>query len=191
MTNKLAKTAVSILLAVSPSALQGGSVTDTPAARGHVARNNIGSLVVTAAPLHREADQLLVVVRDPERSWVSDLPELDMMKEKLNAMGREIHTLDAERQNLPAWEQDTLAKTLPLLEGSVANLNRAIRFYNDNRSHLWEGRSYQTCAENLYRDSGQIEKILKTDLKLDSVQHEEERLKPATATAGAERRSSL
>ena len=178
MSSMFINVTLTVLLAASPSVLKGG----TSAKRADESRTIFQELESEAAALHREADQFVAITSNPNLSAESHLTELEAMKQDINSMGREIRSLEAERETLPSWEQQAIAKALPLLKDSAANLDSAINFYDDNRPHLWMGSAYRNYARNVNQDSERLEKTLNHALKLDKIHRQEQRLNETVAS---------
>ncbi|MGC4051360.1 MAG: hypothetical protein QM757_18535 [Paludibaculum sp.] len=75
-------------------------------------------------------------------------------------MGKEIATLEAERDTLQPWEQQAIDKVQPLLKEAAANAEEAIEYFNNNHNFLWSPR-YRGYAEKVKKDSYEIAKTLK------------------------------
>jgi hypothetical protein len=139
------------------------------------AKRTLEDLQVSAASLENEADQLRMIVANPQLSPESHSHILMAMREEINRMGREIYNLDADREALPLWEQQAVNKALPLLKDTAANTENAIEYFNDNKDHLW-AEAYRGYADRLWQDSEQMAKTLTNYLKLAKLQGQEQHL---------------
>lgn len=130
-----------------------------------------------------EADRLRMYGANYALSSDAHLSPLWTMKSDINTMGKEIATLEAERDSLQPWEQQALDKVVPLLKEAASNTEEAIQFFNNNHNFLWSPE-YRGYAEKVKQDSAQISKTLKNYLRYEKVQNQEEQLRN-TITPGA------
>lgn len=136
-----------------------------------------------AANTADEADHLRMDANNSALSSDSHLSPLWTLKQDINTMGKEIATLEAERDTLQPWEQQAVDKVQPLLKEAATNAEEAIEYFNNNHNFLWSPE-YRGYAEKVKKDSAQIAKTLKNYLKYEKVQKEEEQLRD-TITPGA------
>ncbi|MGJ5817583.1 hypothetical protein [Paludibaculum fermentans] len=130
-----------------------------------------------------EADHLSMDARNAALSSDSHLSPLWMLKQDVNAMGKEISALEAERDTLQPWEQQAVDKVVPLLKEAATNTEEAIEYFNTNHNFLWSPQ-YRGYADKVKQDSDQIARTLKNYLKYEKVQNEEQQLR-GTITPGA------
>ena len=173
--------AAAILIALPLSRVQAGTITVADEARIKIA-----DLDAKAAALAVAADQFTTVIRNLQLDPSSHLEQLIAIREDANQMGREIATVNAEHEALPQWEQQTIARTLPLLKDTAANAEKAIRFFNANRTHLWAGVDYRHYAEQICKDSEQMRKELGDNLELARLQNKERHVKGNLDTESGE-----
>jgi len=181
MTRISFSVAAAILIAMPLSPAQAGTITVTDEAR-----TKIQDLDARAAALAVAADQFTMIVRNTQLAPTSHLEQLIAIREDVNAMGREIATLNGEHEALPPWEQRTIARTLPLLKDAAANAEKAIEFFNANRVHLWAGAEYRHYADQICKDSEQMQKELAENLELARLQNKEHHLKGTLDTESGE-----
>jgi hypothetical protein len=122
-----------------------------------------------------QADRVRMYGANYALSSDAQLSPLWTMKTDINTMGKEIATLEAERGTLQPWEQQAIDKVLPLLKEAANNTEEAIQFFNNNHNFLWSPE-YRGYAQKVKEDSAQISKTLKTYLKYEKVQNQEEQL---------------
>ena len=140
-------------------------------------------LQASAAKLANDADQFKMMVNNPDLDSQSQEPRLAALREEINAMGREMHKLEAERDDLALWEKQAIDQTLPLLKDSAANTENAIKYFNDNRPHLWTSAEYRNYAGQVWKDSEQMAKDLKNNLELAKLRGEEQHLNNSLGAA--------
>ena len=159
--------AATVLLAMSTSVLQARQDKSTTRTATAESRQTLKVLRFEAAALHKEADEFVATASNSSLSSESHLAALEAMKHDLNLMGGEISSLESQRETISVWEQQAVDKTLPLLKDTAANIENAIKFYNDNEPHLWVGQTYRDYADKIFSDSEQMERTLKNLVKLD------------------------
>ena len=139
------------------------------------AKQTLKQLQDSAVAVEEEADELRMMIARPESALESSLSRLIFLKEQVNKMGKEMSSLEAERQSLADWEQRAVDNTLPLLQATAAATQSAIEFYNANRAHLWMEVS-DGSADRIYEESKQIATTLGNYLKYDKLHNQEQRL---------------
>jgi len=139
------------------------------------ARDTLEDMEISAAAVADEADQLVQISASNQLSAETHITMLNAIKEDVNRMGRQIASLEAERDSLPKWEQRASDKTLPLLKETAENTRKALEYAGENRTRLWM-EDYRNYANTIWRDSGQIAKTLKDYLKYAKVHNEEQQL---------------
>jgi len=147
------------------------------------ATGTIRDLQGQASALANQADQLRMGISGNENSWDSQLWQLDAIKSDINAMGKELHTLQAERDSLTPWQREAIDRAQLLLKEAAANTNEAIDYFNGNRGHLWTPE-YRAYVSNVRKDSEQLSHDLKIDVNLAKVRDREQRLAAAESSAG-------
>src|SRR6266566_1904170 len=161
MTKQNFSIASALLIASSFSMAQvAGAKIDSVTA----ARETLKDIEESAFAATDEAEHLEQFIANPANSPETHFDKLMAIREDVNRMGRDIGSLEAERDSLAPWEQRALDKTLPLLKETAANTKNAIEYLNENRTHLWAD-NYREYANHISRDSEQITKTLKDYLK--------------------------
>jgi hypothetical protein len=139
------------------------------------ATGTIRELQGQASALANRADQFRIGISDNESSWDSQLWQLDTLKSDINAMGRELQTLQTERDSPTPWQRQAIDRAQVLLKDVVTNTNEAIDYFNGNRGHLWTPE-YRGYVSNVRKDSEQLSHDLKIDVNLAKVRDREQRL---------------
>jgi chromosome segregation ATPase len=143
----------------------------------------ISELQGQAAALADQADQFRLIIANNESSRESHLSMLDTLKAEINAMGRDLQTLEAERGTLSPWQVQAVDHSQPLLKDVAANTEQAISYFNNN-GHLWTTQ-YREYVRNIWSDSDQISRSLKNYVALARIRDREQRLTQTIETAGA------
>ena len=157
------------LVAVSFAPMQAAS---DPAAQ---ARKTLRDMERSTAAVVDRADELNLYSRDMRYSPDADLSGWIAIKEDVNRVGRELASLQAERGSLAPWEQQAIDRTTPLMKQAAENADKAIRFFDQNRDHLWT-KTYANYTGNLYQETKQADKTLREYLDLAKARNREEHL---------------
>jgi chromosome condensin MukBEF complex kleisin-like MukF subunit len=139
------------------------------------ASGNLRDLEMTAAAVRDEADLLRVDISNTESDSEVHAERLMTLKDEVNRMGREVATLESERDSLAPWEQKAIDKTLPLLRDTAANTQKAIEYMDNNKTYLWNPQ-YRSYADRIWQDSQQIAKTLGEYRKYAKSHDQEQRL---------------
>jgi len=180
MTKKSFSIASALLIASSLSMAQ---VPGGKSASATAVKETLKDIQESALAAADEAEHLEQFIANPAYSPESHLDKLMALKEEVNRMGRDVGSLEAERDSLAPWEQQALDKTLPLLKETAANTKNAIEYFNENRTHLWAD-NYREYANNISRDSEQITKTLKDYLKYAKAHDQELHLEQSLGVVG-------
>jgi hypothetical protein len=92
---------------------------------------------------------------------------LDLLRQDMNEIGRDLRTLEAERQALPEWESQALDRVSPQLKEIARNVERSIAQFNYARNHLWT-TSYRENLAAIADQAKEINHALTGYLKLAS-----------------------
>lgn len=128
------------------------------------ARVTLKDFDATASLLGSDADQLRTFINAANMDADSHLDQLEAIKAKVNKMGKELASLESQRDSLSSWEQQAIDKSLPLLKSVASNTESAIHYFNDNRNNLWTP-VYRGYADAIYKDSETISKTVGDYLK--------------------------
>jgi chromosome segregation ATPase len=169
-----------VLSVASASAKTTGTITAQSEAE-----RTIESLDHSAVQVEARADELWMLAHDSQYNPESHANRLMALREEINKMSRELRSLEAERDTLSTWEQQAVAKTLPLVNDAAVNTERAFEDFNQKKPDLWI-EPYRGYVESLREDSVQMVKTLKTYLQLAKLHDREQRLDHDVAQAGGE-----
>ena len=185
MINSKFAMGVSLLAALAVPLAQAAAKTTRSATLADESKQTLQQIRASAVAVENEADQIRMMIARPGFSPESSLSQLLAVKDKVNRMGKEIHSLEAERGSLPVWEQRAIGQTLPLLQATAADTQGAIEYFNDNRSLLWTGTS-RGYADRIYNQSSRIATTLRDYFKYDRLREREQRLQREINATGAE-----
>ena len=172
--------AIAAVIPLAPSSLAApaGSVTVA-----QEARETLRDLKVAASSASTDADLLEFWSQNSTHGAEAQVGPLAELKQQVNSMSRLAAELEARRASLEPWEQQAVDKAIPLVHEAVANTEKAIVFFNDNRSFLWSA-DYRRYLEKVDRDSRAIAKTLNNYLKYQKVHEEEKQLETAIEAGG-------
>ena len=184
MTTQNLSITSALLIAFALSTAQADSLKAGRMTVAGEAKETLQEIDASAFTVAEEAGQLRQFSANPQYGPEAHLDKLIAMKEEINRIGREIGSLEAERDALAPWEQQAIDKTLPLLKETAANTQNAIEYFNENRAHLWTV-NYREYASVIWRDSEQIAKTLKDYLKYAKARDQEQQLEQRLGVAGS------
>jgi len=138
------------------------------------ARDMLEQIDSWSASMVRAADWLAVTAWDP-RFTASRLERLDILKDDVNKIGRELRVLEAEQASLTAWESKAVDEVLPLMQVTSAYTSGAIQTYSSDRDHLWT-TSFPDDTAKIFEDAVRVKELLDGHLKLAAVHEQEQRL---------------
>lgn len=101
---------------------------------------------------------------------------LQALREDVNRMGKDLVTLDSERNSLPPWEKDAFQRILPLSEDTASTTRQAIDYFNANKTHLW-GQEDLGFATRISTDALQVANTARDYLKYENLRDEESKIK--------------
>lgn len=158
-----------LLIALSLSTAQAGD----KKVGANEARETLKDIQQSAAMVEYQADELLAISGSTTVSPDTHLMRLMALKDELNRAGQEIGRLES---GSPApWERQAIGKALPLLADGAANTQKAIEYFDENRTRLWTP-DFQGFAERISRDSTEAAKTLKDYLSYAQARDREGRL---------------
>jgi hypothetical protein len=129
-----------------------------------------GSLADTADRLSMKAK----LKEDPQ----GQVYELDVLKNDVNKIGRDLRILEAEQGSLAGWESSAVDETLPLMREIAVNTEKAIQTFQSDRSHLWT-TPYSEETTKIFEDAERAKELLDGRLKLAAVREQEQRIEGA------------
>ena len=144
------------------------------------ARQELKDIKELAFSIERDADRLSKLAGS-NTAPQSHLAKLLALHDEVNAMGKHFLALDAKRPELTNWERQTVDSILPLIQQSVSNTEKAIKYFNANRGRLMDA-TYRDYASNLYQDAERIHQIVKDRMKLDGLQSEQGKIQQRLST---------
>ena len=148
------------------------------------AQQKLEHLRATSDSVKNNADQLRMAAKNAELSPEGHTSTLETMRAAINDMGRTMDVLQAEHSSLSSWEQEAVAKTAPLLKNAAENTDTAINTLKADDQYLWNP-VYTSSLNHISQDTKQMATILKDDLKLAQLRHQEQRLDQSLATSQA------
>ena len=108
---------------------------------------------------------------------------LDTIQTRINQMGRDMASLQAERSHLNVWEQKAIDQALPLLKDAASSTEQVIGYFNDRHDSVWAGE-YRDSAARISRDTEKIATTIGEALKLSKLQLEEQQTKADLGVSG-------
>ena len=108
---------------------------------------------------------------DPE----SHQPGLDVLKDNINKIGKDLKVLEAERGSLAAWEVQALDRIAPLMKDAADNAQNAIQTFNSDRSHLW-ATSYVDDTAKVAQEADKVSALIRDYRRLEKTQEKEQRI---------------
>ena len=109
------------------------------------------------------------------RDAESHLEGLDLMKDDINQIGKDLSHLESERASLAPWEAKAVDQIFPLMSDAASKAQSAIETYDSGRQHLW-ATSYPADTESVSSDAGKVASILHDYLKLKQARESETRI---------------
>jgi NTP pyrophosphatase (non-canonical NTP hydrolase) len=85
-----------------------------------------------AVGLDKDADTMETFVRS-DLDWRTHAAYLDQVKEHINNLGKIVEKLQAERGKASPWQQQTIDRSIPLLQELATNTTNAINHLNQNQ----------------------------------------------------------
>jgi hypothetical protein len=108
---------------------------------------------------------------------------LAVLKDDVNRIGRELQSLEAERDSLSTWEANALDQTIPLMKDIADNTEQAIQTYNSNRLGLF-APSYTGKTDKIDKDAREVTALLHNYLKLADGREKAQRVEQSRGDAG-------
>ena len=105
------------------------------------------------------------VDRTDDWEYQSDL--LAQLRVTVNRVGRELSALEAERASLPQWEVAAVDQVVPAMHAVAMESDEAIRTFNADSGKLGAS-NYVIETDEISKDAGRAETLLRDDLKLEN-----------------------
>lgn len=172
------KTASALVLTFSVALAGTGSTTEVGEAQ-----RTLQSLKQSAFNVQVASDKLHTFATNRLVSNDTRATLLDTIQTRINQMGRDMASLQADRNHLNAWEQKALDQALPLLRDAANNTQQVIGYFNDRQDAVWVGE-YRDSAARISRDTGKIATAIGDALKLSKLQLEEQQTKADLGVSG-------
>jgi hypothetical protein len=147
---------------------------DSPAAEARTMLEQVDSW---SASIADAADRLSMETRIPSDSQ-SDLEGLDILKDNVNKIGRDLRILVAGQEDLDKWESSAVDEILPLMQEVAANTEKAIETFRSDRNHLWT-TAFPVETAKVFEDAAKVKALLDGHLKLATVREQEQRIENA------------
>lgn len=148
------------------------------------AERTLKSVQDSASALQDDVDQLQNMIADPlQFGSDSQISYLERMRQKINKMGKQIRTLDSNLEALPPWQQQAITKVLPVLQNAAANTEKAIKYFNADKTYLWSS-DYRHYTDVVGQDSREMSKTLGSYLQLARLHQREQHLSGSGALSG-------
>lgn len=129
-------------------------------------------MAARSSSLEQTADSLEAISRQDTNADVSD--ELYAIREDVNQIGRDLRTLQNEKEAVPAADRQVVARVKPLMAEIAADTTEAIQNYNTHRDDLW-ATPFTAEANKIFKEAGRVDH----DLHLAAVRDKELRLERA------------
>lgn len=168
------------LLAVTLSVAQAGAGSTVEAGE---AQRTLQDLKQSAYNVQVASDKLHTFATNSIVSNATRAALLDTIQTRINQMGRDMASLQAEKGQLNTWERKAVDQALPLLKNAANNTEQVIGYFNDRHDPVWIGQ-YRDSAANISRDTEKIATTIGDALKLSKLQLEEQQTKADLGVSG-------
>jgi len=130
---------------------------------------DVRSLAAAAAD---NADNLKAHLAEAQCDSECHLTYLDALKDETNKMGKDIATLQRERDTLPDWEQHAIDRVFPMLQADAADISKEMAFYNENQNRTWDPEQIGV-ANDAEDQTGRIAAVLKNYLTSEKLREKQ------------------
>ncbi|HXM96337.1 MAG TPA: hypothetical protein VOA64_19125 [Candidatus Dormibacteraeota bacterium] len=100
-----------------------------------------------AADLQKDSDELESFTHS-DLSWESHAQELNLIKERINAIGETIKKLHSLRPSASPWQREAIDRIIPVAQTLASNTTAAIEHVNKNPKHLQDPQYQQYLKSN-------------------------------------------
>jgi hypothetical protein len=100
-----------------------------------------------AADLQRDSDELEAFTRS-DTSWESHAQELELIKERINTIGKTISRLQNLRSNASPWQREAIDRIIPVAKKLASNTTAAIEHLNKEPLRIHEPQYQQYIKSN-------------------------------------------
>jgi len=102
---------------------------------------------VQAADLQRDSDELEAFTRS-DTSWESHAQELELIKERINTIGKTISRLQNLRSSASPWQREAIDRIIPVAKKLASNTTAAIEHLNKEPLRIHEPQYQQYIKSN-------------------------------------------
>jgi hypothetical protein len=100
-----------------------------------------------AADLQRDSDELEAFTRS-DTSWESHAQELELIKERINTIGKTISRLQNLRSSASPWQREAIDRIIPVAKKLASNTTAAIEHLNKEPLRIHEPQYQQYIKSN-------------------------------------------
>jgi uncharacterized protein YbjQ (UPF0145 family) len=100
-----------------------------------------------AADLQRDSEELESFTRS-NTSWESHAEELNLIKDRINTIGKTIGKLQELRSSASPWQQEAIDRLIPVAQKLASNTTAAIEHLNKEPSRIHEPQYQQYIKSN-------------------------------------------
>jgi len=100
-----------------------------------------------AADLQRDSDELESFTRS-DTSWQSHADELELIKERINTIGKTLSRLQNLRSSASPWQREAIDRIMPVAKKLAANTTAAIEHLNKEPLKIHEPQYQQYLKSN-------------------------------------------
>ncbi len=147
------------------------------------AQRTLQSLKQAASNVQVASDKLHTFATNSIVSNATRAALLDTIQTRINQMGRDMASLQAEKGQLKAWERKAVDQALPLLKDAASNTEQVIGYFNDRHDSVWNGQNRDN-AGRIARDTEKIASSIGEALKLSKLQLEEQQTRLDLGVSG-------
>ena len=137
----------------------------------------------TATVLTRDADILHSYTRG-RLSWESHVNQVNLVKDHINTMGKQLDRLQAIRHLASPGQQQAIQSVMPAALILAKHTEAAIEHLNDRDKSLWD-QEYRNHLQGISGRSGQVKQVVDLHLDLANTQDKLERLQEQSRTLGS------
>jgi hypothetical protein len=151
----------------------------SPASNAQATLGDIDLLSDGIAGQAFELREMATSTGDPD----SQLEGLSAIKDDVNRIGRELQSLEADRESLSPWEAKALDETTPLVKDIADNTGQAIQTFDADRLRV-PFPSYTDKTRKIEMDAREVATQLHDYMKLADSREKEQHLEQSLSDAG-------
>jgi hypothetical protein len=130
------------------------------------------------------ADQLEALINLSPHTAESQLSGLGVLREKVNAIGRDVVKLEEERARLSPLEQQALDRVLPLVQADARDTSSAIQSFNSDHHPDLRNPAEAGYTDDIRVRSDKIASTLHSFLTMERLRQKESAAEAAVSGAG-------